>query len=170
MIRENVFYKFLKYKKKRSNKIVNYGSNKIFNFEDQINHAIIEIDKKISENSKALFEAQIVKLRSTFSKSNNFIETIGRNMYKTKLEESINWHQKKIKELYFKRRELQIKLEKLKGIFWLNQIKRFLIITLIIFSTLLSLLIFLSGFIIILYLLPLIILIFLGYLLISKKY
>ena len=170
MIKENFFYKFFKYKKNSSQKIIKYNSNHKFDLQNKINTRIIEIDQKISENSQALLEAQIVKLKSTFSKSNNFIEKIGKNVYKTKLEDSINWHQNQIKQLYYKRRELKINLEKIKGVFWINQIKRFLSIILIGFFILLSLLIFLSGFMIIIYLLPLLILILLGYFLYTKKY
>ena len=170
MFRESFFYKFFKYRKNISNEIVQYKSNRKFDLEDQINSKIIKIDEEISENSKALLEGQIVKLRSTFSKSNNFIEKIGKNVYKTKLDDSINWHQKQLKELYFRRRDLEMNLEKLKGVFWLNRIKRFLRIIFIGFFILLSLFIFLSGFMIIIYLLPLIILISLVYLFVTKKY
>ena len=167
MLRANFFYKFFKYKQNSSNKIIKYNSNEKFDLEFQINNKILEIDQNISEISKALLEAQIIKLRSTFSKSNNFIDKIGQNVYKIKLEDSINWHQKKLKELYFRRKELQINLEKIKGIFWRNQVKRFLIIIFIGIFVLLSLFIFFSGFIIII--MPLIIFIFLGYLLANKK-
>ena len=170
MLRANFFYKLFKYEKNRSNEIVKYISTRKDDLEVQINNEIKEIDEKISENSKALFEAQIVKLRSTFSKSNNFIEKIGKNVYKTKLEDSINWHQKELKDLYVRRRECQIDLEKIKGTFWLNRIKRFLTIIFIGFLVLFSLFIFLSGFMIIIYLLPLIILISLVYVLATKKY
>ena len=91
-------------------------------------------------------------------------------MYKTKLEDSIDWHQKQLKELYLRRGELEINLEKLKGIFWLNRIKRLLRIILIGFFIFLTLFIFLSGFMIIIYLMPLIILIFLGYFVSQKRY
>ena len=147
-----------------------YNSNENFSLQDQINTNILEIDKKISENSKALIEAQIVKLRSTFSRSNNFIDQIGKNVYKKKLEDSISWHQKELRELHLRRKELKINLEKTQGIFWLNRIKRFLRIILIGLFISLSLIIFLSGFMIIIYLLPLIILIFLGYLIFTKRY
>tara|TARA_Y100001968_G_scaffold4582_1_gene4077 strand:- start:200 stop:712 length:513 start_codon:yes stop_codon:yes gene_type:complete len=170
MLRANFFYKFFKYNQNNSNEIVKYNGKNKFDLLNQINNNIIEIDQKISENTKALIEAQIVKLRSTFTKSTNFLENIGKNLYKTKLDDSINWHQQQIKELYFRRKELQIKLEKIKGIYWLSRIKRFLTIILIIFFIILSLFIFLSGFMIIIYLMPLIIFIFLGYLLTKKKY
>ena len=170
MLRGDFFFKFFKYRKNSSHEIVKYNPNESFTLQDQINTKIIDIDRRISENSKALVEAQIVKLRSTFSRSNNFIDQIGKNVYKNKLEDSINWHQKQIKELYLKRRELEINLEKLKGIFWLNRIKRLLRIILIGFFIFLSLFIFLSGFIIIIYLMPLIILILLGYFISRKKY
>ena len=170
MLRTNFFHKIFIYKKNSGKQIVKYDSNAKFDLEGQISNEIIEIDEQISENSKALFEAQIVKLRSSLFKSNGFIENIGRNIYKTKLEESINWHQKQLKELYLKRRELEINLEKLKGIFWLNRIKRFLRIILIGFFIFLSLFIFLSGFMIIIYLMPLIILIFFGYFIVTKRY
>ena len=170
MLREDFFYKFMWFKRENSDQIIRYNSNRNLNIQNQINSNIIDIDKKISENSKALVEAQIVKLRSTFTKSNNFIESIGNNIYKQKIEDSINWHEKELKELYFKRKFLQINLEKIKGVYWINQIKRFLKIILISFFILLSILIFLSGFMIIIYLLPIIIIIFLGYVLTTKKY
>jgi len=169
MLRAN-FFKFFKYKKNISHEIVQYNSNKKFSLQDQIKTKIIEIDQRILEISKSLVEAQIVKLRSTFSKSNNFIEQIGKNVYKTKLEDSINWHQKQLKELYLRRRGLEINLEKLQGIFWLNRIKRLLKIILIGFFIFLTLFIFLSGFMIIIYLMPLIILIFLGYFMSTQRY
>ena len=169
MLRAN-FFRFFKYKKNSNHEIVQYNSNKNFSVQDQIKTNIREIDQKILEISKSLVEAQIVKLRSTFSKSNNLIEKIGKNVYKTKLEESINWHQKQLKDLYLMRRALEVNLEKLQGIFWLNRIKRLLRIILIGLIVVLSLFIFLSGFILVIYLLPLIILIFLGYLISTKKY
>ncbi|WP_269609320.1 hypothetical protein [Prochlorococcus marinus] len=170
MLRANFFYKFFRYRKNNSNEIVKYNANKKNDLQNQINNEIIDIDQKIAENSKALLQAQTIRLRSTFSKSYNFIEKLSTNVYKKKLEESINWHQKQIQELYLKRRELQINLEKLKGTFWLNQFKRFLTIIFLGFFIFLSIFIFLSGFMIIIYLLPLLILIFIGYLLATKKY
>ena len=169
MFRANFFLKFFKYNKNNSCEIVKYHSSENFSLQDQINTNIVEIDKKISESSKALMEAQIVKLRSTFSRSNNFIEEIGKNVYKTKLEDSINWHQKNLKELYIRRRELEINLEKIQGIFWLNRIKRLVRFILIGFLIFLSLFIFFSSFIIIIYLMPFIILIILGYLISTKR-
>ena len=170
MLRRNFFLKFFKNKQNNTYDIVQYNSYKKFDLQNQIEVEIIEIDQKISENSKALIEAQIVKLRSTFSRTNNFIEQIGNNVYKEKLESSINWHQKKLKELYISRRKLELNLEKLKGIFWLNRIKRFLRIILIVFFICFSLFIFLSGFMIIIYLMPLLILILLAYLISNKRY
>ena len=170
MLRANFFDKIFKYKKIRTNEIVKYSSNRKADIKGQIRNEIIAIDEQISENIKALFEAQIVKLRSTFSQSNNFIEKIGENVYKKKLEDSINWHQKQLKDLYIRRRESEIYLEKIQGTFWLNRIKRFLTIFFIGLLFLFCLFIFLSGFMIIIYLLPLIILISIGYLLATKKY
>jgi len=170
MLRANFFDKFFKYKNNNNNNIVKFNSNEKFSLQNQLNTQIIEIDKEISENTKDLIQAQIVKLRSTFSKSHSFIEKIGKNAYKVKLEDTINWHQKQLKELYFRRREVQNNLEKIQGIFWLNRLKRYLIIILLLFLSLLALFIFISGFMIIIYLLPLIIFIFLGYWLVKQKY
>ena len=170
MLLSNFFNRFLKYNRHNHSEIIKYSSNRKLDLGDQINNAIIEIDEKISENIKALIEAQIVKVRSTFSKSNNFIDQIGKKVYTTKADESIHWHQKQIKELYFKRKELQINLEKIKGIYLLNQIRRFLTIILTVILILFSLFIFISGFMIIIYLLPIIIFICLIYILLSKKY
>ncbi len=170
MLKSNFFYKFFKQSKSKHHDIVKYDSNKKFDLEEEINLKIIEIDKEISENSKALMEAQIVKFKSTFSQSKNLFESLGKNVYKKKLEESIQWHQKQLKSLYIRRKELQIKLEKIKGIFWVNRVKRLLSLIFISFLILLLLFIFLSGFMIIVYLLPLIILIMIGYSLSNKNY
>ena len=166
MLKENFFYKFFKYKQNSRLDIVKYDSTKKFDLEDKI----IEIDQRILETNKALLEAQIVKFRSTFSNSNNFLEKIGKNVYKKKVDDSIKWYQKDLKELYLKRKTLTINLEKIKGIFWLNRIKRFLKTSLIILFILLSLIIFLSGFMMMIYILPLILLMVLSYSLFSKKY
>ena len=169
MLTSNFFYNFFKQSQNNRHEIVKYDSNNKFDLEKIINLKIIEIDKDISEKSKALMEAQIVKFRSTFSQSKNFIESIGENVYKKKLEESIEWHQKQLKDLYIRRKELQIQLEKLKGLFWLNRLKRFFGLIFISFLILLLLFIFLSGFMIIIYLLPFLMLIFIGYFLANKN-
>ena len=169
MLRSNFFYKFFKQSQNNNHEIVKFNPNQEFNLREEMKLQIIAIDKKISENSKALMEAQIVKFRSTFSQSENIIETIGKNVYKKKVEESIKWHQNQLKELYLKRKELQINLEKLKGTFWLNKIKRLLQLIFISFFILIGLFIFLSGFMIIIYLLPLILLILVGCFLANKK-
>ena len=170
MLGANFFLNLFKYKKDTSYEIVQYDKNKSFTLEDQINNEIKYIDRKILENSKALIEAQLVKIRSTFNQSSNFIEKIGKNLYKTKLEESINWHQKDIRNLYLRRRKLVIELEKLQGIFWLNQIKRLFGIISIIFLILLLLIIFFSSFMLLIYSIPFILLIFTGYLISRNRY
>ena len=163
------FNNFFKSNRNKSYKLIKYNSNRELELQNQINKKLIAIDQEISETSRSLLEGQIVKLRSNLSKSNNFIDRIGKNIYKTKLDESIIWHQKQLKELYIQRKDLQINLEKIKGIYWINRIKRLLAIIFIVIVLTLILFIFLSGFMIIIYLMPLIILIFLGYLLTSKK-
>ena len=163
------FNNLFKSNRNKNYKIIKYNSNRELELQNQINKKLIAIDQEISETSRSLLEGQIVKLRSNLSKSNNFIDRIGKNIYKTKLDESIIWHQKQLKELYIKRKDLQINLEKIKGIYWINRIKRLLAIVFIAIVLTLILFIFLSGFMIIIYLMPLIILIFLGYLLTSKK-
>ena len=170
MLRENFLYKFFKNNQISSLAIVNRVTTRKFDLKDQITNKIIEIDQKILETNKALLEAQIVKFRSTFSYSNNFLEKIGKNVYKKKVDDSIKWYQKDLKELYLKRKTLKINLEQIKGIFWLNRIKRFLKTGLTILFILLSLLIFLSGFMMMIYILPLILLMVLSYSLFSKKY
>ena len=170
MLRLNFFYKIFKDKNHNKQGIIRYNSAEVFDSQNKVNIKILEIDKEISENSKALLEAQIVKFKSTFSKTNNFFDQIGKNVYKKQLDESIHWHQKQLKELYLRRRDLQIKLEKVKGIFWLNQLKRFLRVIFIGFFILFCLFIFFSGFIIIIYLLPVIILIYLVHLISNKRY
>ena len=170
MLRSKFFFRFFKHNKNINYRIVKYKPNKKFELQDNLKEQIIEIDKKISENSKALMQSQVVKFRSTFSQSNNFIEKIGENIYKLKLEESIQWHQKELKELYSKRKELETNLEKMQGVFWLNRIKRLMAIIFVGVFFLIVLFIFISGFMILIYLMPLIILFILGYIIANKKH
>ena len=106
MLNKKFFYQLFRYTKNNNQKIIMYNAYENIGIKDGIKNTISEIDQKIAENSKALFEAQIVKLRSTFSNSNNFIQRISKDVYKIKLEDSINWHQKQLKNLYFERRQL----------------------------------------------------------------
>ena len=170
MLRENFFYKFFNQKQSINNNLVKYNSNKIFDLQGQIKNKIIEIDGKIYENNKDLVQAQVIQLKYKISKPNNIFDQIGRNVYQTKLGETISLHKEKLKELYFERKELQINLEKIQGIFWLNQVKRYLKLLGIVFLIFLNILILLSGFMIIIYSLPFIILILLGYIIITKQY
>ena len=169
MLRKNFFYNFFRDKKTDSKKIIKYNSKQNIDIEDNLKRQLLEIDTKISENSKALIESQIVKLRSTFSNPNNLIEQLGKNVYKAKLEDSIKWHQKILKELYLERKYLQIQLEKNTGVFWINRLKRFLTLISIGFFIILLIFIFISGFMFLIYLLPFILIFFFIYILISKK-
>tara|TARA_Y100001968_G_scaffold324847_1_gene365032 strand:- start:676 stop:1188 length:513 start_codon:yes stop_codon:yes gene_type:complete len=169
MLRSNFFYKLFNYKKNNSYKIVKYNSFANYDLKDELQAKILDIDKRISENSKALLEAQIVKFRSTFANSKNFVQKIGTSIYKTKLDESINFYQKKLTELYSERRLIQIHFEKIKGTFWLNRIKRFLAILLIGFLSIFIIFIFISGFMLFIYFLPVIILSLLGYWIVKKR-
>ena len=96
MLRGNVLFRFFNWKKHRSNQIVHYNSNKKFDLENQISNEIIKLDKKISKDSKDLLEAQMVKLRSSFSKSNNFIEKMGKNVLSIKYKQIILYQMVKL--------------------------------------------------------------------------
>ena len=170
MFRADFFYQYFKYKLNNSNKIIKYNSHRKSSIEDQINTEIIEIEKKISEDSQALLDAKFIQFRSAFSKSNNFLEKLQTNIYKNKVQESIDWHQNSLKKLYFQRNKLKMNLEKIQGIYWINRIKRSLKILLIGFVFLLVIFIILSGFMIMIYFLPLIIVIYLCYLLTISKF
>ncbi len=73
MLDSNFFYKFFRYKKNTSNQITTYTASDNFGIQNKIKTQLIKIDREIAQNSKALCEAQIVKLRATFSKPNNLI-------------------------------------------------------------------------------------------------
>ena len=170
MLESNFFYKFFRNKKNTSDKITKFVPSKNFEIENNIKQQLMEIDREITQNSKSLFEAQIVKFRSAFSNPNNFIEKIGKNVYKVQIEDSINWHQKQLKNLYFERSKIQIQLEKITGRFWINRIKRIMKIILLGLGLLLSISIFISGFLAIIYLLPFFIFIFICYILFKESY
>ena len=169
MLDSNFFYKLFRYKKNTSNEITAYNPSDNFKIDNKIKSQLIEIDREIAQNTKALFEAQIVKFRSTFSQPNNIIEKMGKNIYKNQIEDSINWHQQKLKDLYFERKRIQIQLEKITGSFWINRIKRSLVLVLLGFLLLVSIFILISGFLAMIYSLPFLILIFMVYILSRKN-
>ena len=170
MFNSNFFHKIFRYKKNISSQITSYDPSNTFKIQSKNKAQMQEIDREIKQNSQALLEAQIVKLRTTFSNPNNLFEQIGRNVYKNQIDVSINWHQKKLKDLYFERRIIQMELEKENGTFWINSIKRSLIILLLIIISLFSVFILISGILAMIYLLPFFILILMGYILLKKKY
>ncbi len=169
MLNLNFFYKFFKYQRNVSNEITTYNPSNNFKIHNQINTKLIEIDKEIAQNSKDLFEAQIVRFRTIFSTPKNLIERMGKNMYKSQIEDSISWHQQKLKDLYFERSRIQIQLEKITGNLWINRIKRILKVVLLAFLLLLIIFIFISGFLAMVYSLPFLMLVFMVYIFSRKN-
>ena len=52
MLRETFFFKFFRYKRNSSQKIIKYNADKKFALQDQINVKIIEINQEIVDKKK----------------------------------------------------------------------------------------------------------------------
>ncbi|WP_152557530.1 MULTISPECIES: hypothetical protein [unclassified Prochlorococcus] len=115
---------------------------------------IHSIDKEIEITSKAIIQAQAVRMRSFFAKDNNLLIGLQKKFTESTAATSAQWHQKQLIELYQERRELQFHLDRLTGnawkrrlITWFRLFLGFMGISLIIF-------ILFMGLIAAIYLLP----------------
>ena len=126
------------------------------------------IDLEIKATSKALFDAQLVKLRSLIGSRSSFLGSLQHKFIESNIEKSLNWHQSQLRELIQSRKALQKDLDKLTGKVWSKRLQKSLIFLLIGVTTLLSIFILLMGIFAAFYLLPFLCLIVLAFLTLKK--
>ena len=139
------------------------------NVAENIRLRLRNIDRKIAEATKALWDAQAIGMKSILSNRTDWLSNLQRNWYVSAANDSANWYKKEIKMLYQERNELQILLDKAEGKFWSNKIKRLL--RLVLMGLVLCLMIWIIGLGLLtaLYLLPIWACILCVYLIIKKK-
>ncbi len=136
---------------------------------DSLKEQLISIDQKISNITKELFMAQAVKIKSALSQNNGWLQGIKQKWYQSATNESIIWHKDRLRILHKERREIQIKLEKKMGRFWLNQIRRWLALLALLISSLIVIWIIFMGLFTAIYLLPIWGSVLIAYWVIKKK-
>ncbi len=115
---------------------------------------IQQLDSQISETSKAILQAQAVRIRSAFSRNNGFLGGIQKKLVDSSAENSLIWHQQKLIDLNSERRNAQTRLDQLTGQVWPKRFLKWLIFIVIWVTFLFISLIVLMGFFAALYFLP----------------
>ncbi len=77
--------------------------------------SIERLDQEIKFTSNALLEAQIVRIRSIFSRDNNILSNLQRRVVESTASSSVQWYQQELSILYKKRRGLQLELDRITG-------------------------------------------------------
>ena len=127
-----------------------------------------KIDKEIADVTRALLEAQVVKVRSMFSSNNNFIQEIQQKMVQSTVNNSFIWHQRKLLELNKEKSLLQNKLDRLTGQLWPKRFKKIFLWILLVSSFIVVIGVLLMGLIAAIYFLPILIITTIGILFIRK--
>ena len=136
---------------------------------ESIKNELYRLDMEISELTKGLLETQLTGIKTKFSRNQGFLGNIQKNWYGAAIQESTSWHQEQIFNLYKKRKSLQRKLDQLTGKFWINRIKRWVILLTVVIFAVLSLAIIFMGVLTFLYLIPVWIGVFFLYMIINRK-
>ena len=139
--------------------------------EERINNLrlkIKQLDKELFETSQEIIKAQSVRVRSMFDRNKNFIGSIQKQLVESKVINSINWYQKRLKEIVNERKFNQRELDKLTGKFWSKKIRDYLFIAGIFTTFILMIAILFMGLMATLYFLPTILLIVGIYIFIKK--
>lgn len=121
---------------------------------EQLQQELNALDQKISHITQELIQAQAIAFRTAFTKQSNWITNLQQKWYQSAASKSAVWHRDRLKILYNERREINIKLEKITGKFWINRIRRWLSIVAILIILGIVLWIMLMGIIAAIYLIP----------------
>tara|TARA_Y100001968_G_scaffold333927_1_gene401229 strand:- start:18041 stop:18514 length:474 start_codon:yes stop_codon:yes gene_type:complete len=142
--------------------------SRIDNSIESIKNRIDKLDQQIADLTKEIFNAQLVRARSMFSANTNFIQGFQKRIVESSVNNSLEWHKLRLREISNERNMLQDQLDRYTGKFWSKKIRKFFLF--IVAWTFLALLfsVILLGFVAALYLLPVLALIVFSYIIIKK--
>tara|TARA_Y100001968_G_scaffold151362_1_gene138533 strand:+ start:121 stop:645 length:525 start_codon:yes stop_codon:yes gene_type:complete len=134
-----------------------------------LSYKISEIDREIIICSKNLLEAKKIQIHSSIVKPNGLLSSIQNRWITTATNKSAQWHQNEIRRLYQQRFELQNKLDKAEGKFWIKRVLRWLSYLLIITVCIIAIILLILGLMMSFYLLPLWIIMIISYIYIKNS-
>ncbi len=135
---------------------------------EDITEKLENIEKEIQITTQEIFQAQIVRFRSIFTRESNLIDGFKRKIVESTANTSSQWHQKQLILLNHQRRNLQIELDRLTGRTWHRRINTWIRIISLSFIILFSFSLIIMGLLTALYLLPIFAMLILGFILIKK--
>ena len=127
------------------------NQNRIIN---HLNEKLLKIDQSITKASKELVNAQVVGIKIALSKNNNWFENFQKKAYSSNIEKSKSWHTKEIHYLIRERRQLQIKIDKLTGKYWIKRVLKWIYLLGVIIFIICGLSILLMGLVTTLFMIP----------------
>ena len=132
-------------------------------------HRINQIDLEIKDTSKEIFQAQLLRYRSIFSKESNFLISLQRKYLEASAIKSADWHKQKLIELIEERRILKVELNRLTGKVWWERLKKIYWNIAIGLAFLMSILIVIILIMATIYSLPIFLFLIISYLMINKS-
>ena len=130
---------------------------------------INQIDLEIKDISKEIFQAQLLRYRSIFSKESNFLISLQRKYLEASAIKSADWHKQKLIELIEERRVLKVELNRLTGKVWGELLKKNCWNIAIGLAFLMSILIVILIILATIYSLPIFLFLIISYLIINKS-
>ncbi len=127
-----------------------------------------EIDRQIQFANKSIVEAQLVRFRSLFFKSNNILDGFQKRIVETSADKSVQWHLKELFELRGERRKLQLNYDRLTGKAWQRKLIKLIQLISIGLILLIAISFIILGLFAALYLLPVFLMLILGFLILQK--
>ncbi|WP_320664580.1 Sema domain-containing protein [Prochlorococcus sp. MIT 1223] len=121
---------------------------------DSLSTRIKTLDYEIAETSKNIFQAQLVRVRTLFSGSNNFFQGLQQRFVETSATNSLLWHQERLVNLSAERKFLQSKLDRMTGQTWPKRFRKLLSLITIFFLISFICFIFIIGIAAAIYILP----------------
>ena len=126
-----------------------------------------EVDSQIQITSQAILEAQLVKLRSVFFKSNSILDGFQKRIVESSVNTSVQWHQNHLRELREEKVKLQLHFDQLTGRAWQRKSIKLIRLFLMLIVVLISSLFFIMGIFTVIYLLPFFTVLILAFLIIK---
>ncbi len=146
----------------------NYSIQKIDYYNDnysveKLANKIKSLEVQINESNQAILQAQVVRIRSMFSRETNLLAGLQRSLVESQTSNSINWHIKNLYTLKEEKRNAQRKLDILTGQVWQKRIKNLISWLFIILSVFISIVILIMGIFAAIYSLPFLITLLIGF-------
>ena len=160
--------KLLFRKRKEVTTLAKYAQSETAESIEDITNKLKDVEHQIGLTTKAILQAQLVRVRSIFTKDTNLLMGFQRKFVESSANSSAQWHQNQLLLLQSKRRRLQIELDRLTGKTWQRRVSNWVRLISISTIILFAFSIIIMGLFTALYLLPIFAMLILGFVMLQK--